>query len=154
MFSRSNLACELCGKSGFLARQLFHKTKNSSSEIILPSYASNSISLGSEKTFFTEVFASFQGSFRKGCRRKNASLLKVGFWREQRRPLTQACSFGCRRRPKNVRCLSSLVLVHRCKTRLGACLIFKTTLTEGGGGVKVTTVLCDFSRNLPGKNLV
>ena len=46
-----------------------------------------------EKTFFTEVFASLQGTFRKGCRRKNTSLLKVGFWRERRRPLTQAGSF-------------------------------------------------------------
>ena len=28
-----------------------------------------------------------------GCRRKNTSLLKFGFWRERRRPLTQARSF-------------------------------------------------------------
>ena len=46
-----------------------------------------------EKTFFTEVFSSFRGRFRVGCRRKNTYLLKFGFWRERRRPLTQASSF-------------------------------------------------------------
>ena len=92
-FSRSNLAYELYGKSGFLERQLSHKTKNSSTEIILLSYASNSISLVSRKDIFTGFFSSFWGRFRMGCRRKNTSLLKFGFWRERRRPLTQARSF-------------------------------------------------------------
>ena len=66
MSSRSNLACELCGKSGFLERQLFHKTKNSSSEIILPSYASNSISLGSRKDIFHRGFRKLSRQFSKG----------------------------------------------------------------------------------------
>ena len=84
---------ELYEKSGFLEQQLSHKTKNSSSEIILPSYASNSISLVSRKGIFTGFFSSFRGRFRMGCRRKKTSLLKFGFWRERRRPLTQARSF-------------------------------------------------------------
>ena len=64
-FSRSNLAYELYGKSGFLERQLshMHKTKNSSSEIILLSYASNSISLVSRKDIFTGFFQAFEAGF-------------------------------------------------------------------------------------------
>ena len=77
MFSRSNLAYELCGKSGFLERQLSHKTKNSSSEIILLSYASNSISL--VWRFSQKVFSSFRGRFRMGCRRKNTLCLSLDF---------------------------------------------------------------------------
>ena len=46
-----------------------------------------------ERTFFTKVFSSFRGRFRKGCRREKSSLLKFGSWRERRRPLTQAPSF-------------------------------------------------------------
>ena len=78
MFSRSNLAYELCGKSGFLERQLSHKTKNSSSEIILLSYASNSIPLVWRKDIF-KVFSSFRGRFRMGYRRKNTLCLSLDF---------------------------------------------------------------------------
>ena len=46
-----------------------------------------------EKTFFTGFFSSFRGRFRMGCRRKNISMLKFGFWRERRRPHTHARSF-------------------------------------------------------------
>ena len=46
-----------------------------------------------ERTFFTKVFSSFRGRFRKGCRREKSCLLKFGSWRERRRPLTQAPSF-------------------------------------------------------------
>ena len=62
-FSRSNIAYELYGKSGFLERQLSHKTKNSSSEIILLSNASNSISLVSRKDIFTGFFQAFEAGF-------------------------------------------------------------------------------------------
>ena len=93
MFSRSNLACELCGKSGFLERQLSHKTKNSSSEITLPSYASNSISLVSRKDIFHKGFLKLSRQVSKGLPSQKTSLLKFGSWRERRRPLTQACSF-------------------------------------------------------------
>ena len=80
MFSRSNLAYELCGKSGFLERQLSHKTNNSSSDIILLSYASNSISLVRRKDIFhRRFFSSFRGRFRMGCRRKNTLCLSLDF---------------------------------------------------------------------------
>ena len=43
--------------------------------------------------FHRFFFSSFRGRFRMGCRRKNISMLKFGFWRERRRPHTHAPSF-------------------------------------------------------------
>ena len=61
-----DIAYELCGKSGFLELQLSHKTKNSSSEINLPSYASNSISLVSRKDIFYKGFLKLSRKVSKG----------------------------------------------------------------------------------------
>ena len=109
MFARSNLAYELCGKSGFLERQLSHKTKNSSSEITLQSYASSSISLVSRK-----VFSSFRGRFRKGCRREKRSLLKLAGTTAPSYPGSPVSRR--RRRPKNIWFLSSLMSIFQRQT--------------------------------------
>ena len=93
MFSRSNLATNFAETESFwnessptgprmLHQKLFYHHTPVTASLLFH-----------EKTFFAQVFSNFRSRFRKGCRRKNTSLLKSWFWRERRRPLTQVRSF-------------------------------------------------------------
>ena len=91
MFSRSNLATNFAENKGFWndsspkgPRMLHQKLSVYHHTLVTASL------LFHEDIFRTAGFLSFRSRFRKGCRRKNSSLLKFGIWRERRRPLTQA----------------------------------------------------------------